>query len=78
MELFFLLDSSGSIGQTHFSQVKDFVWNVSQVLDIAQSKTRVGLMTFSRFPIIRLSIVDTENKAQVLDDIKSVPYVPGM
>ncbi|XP_060575096.1 collagen alpha-4(VI) chain-like [Ruditapes philippinarum] len=78
MEIFFLLDSSGSIGQTHFSQVKDFVWNVSQVLDIAQSKTRVGLMTFSRFPIIRLSIVDTENKTQVLDDIKSVPYVPGL
>ncbi|XP_053373177.1 collagen alpha-1(XII) chain-like [Mercenaria mercenaria] len=78
MELFFLIDSSGSIGQTNFGIVKEFVKNVSAALDIGPNKTRVGLMTYSRYPFIRFNIIDTLNKSEVLGDVDNVPYVSGL
>lgn len=51
---------------------------MTQELDIGQNKTRVGLMTFSRYPVIRMSILDTVNKSSVLDEIQRIPYHPGI
>lgn len=78
LELMFLLDSSGGIGKDNFAILKRFVESVIEQFDIAASKTRVGLMTFSRYPFIRFGLKDTHNVSQLLTEVRNIPYISGL
>jgi hypothetical protein len=73
----FLLDSSGGIGKDNFAILKRFVESVIEQFDIAASKTRVGLMTFSRYPFIRFGLKDAHNVSQLLTEVRNIPYISG-
>ncbi|XP_045170460.2 cartilage matrix protein-like [Mercenaria mercenaria] len=78
LELVFLLDSSGGIGKDNFETLKSFVKTVIEQFDIAGHKTRVGLMTFSRYPFMRFSINDNKSMSQLLQEVDNVPYISGL
>ena len=46
MDVVFILDTSGSIGDPSFQQVRDFVINVIIRLDVESGRIRLGVMTF--------------------------------
>ncbi|XP_053374018.1 collagen alpha-1(XII) chain-like [Mercenaria mercenaria] len=78
LELVFLLDSSGGIGKANFETLKSFVKTIIEQFDIAGHKTRVGMMTFSRYPFMRFSINDNKSMSQLLQEVDNVPYISGL
>ncbi|KAL4222984.1 von Willebrand factor type A domain [Mactra antiquata] len=78
IELYLILDSSGSIGRENFELVKTFSQSVVRSLDISTLHTRVGLMTFSRYPMIRIPLDKYKTKQDVVDAIHEIPYVTGI
>ena len=46
MDVVFVLDSSGSIGQRNFQKIKDFVISVVTDLDVESGLIRVGSVTY--------------------------------
>lgn len=77
LELLFLLDSSGNIGHTNFEILKTFVKYVIEQFDISENKTRVGLMTYSRYPFIRFALREDMNTSLVLNAVDNIPYIAG-
>ncbi|KAL4227529.1 von Willebrand factor (vWF) type A domain [Mactra antiquata] len=77
-DIVFVLDSSGSVGYDNFTVMKSFVKAVVENLEIAENKTRVGLMTYSRYPFIRINLNDYTNKTELLAAVDKVPYIPGI
>ncbi|XP_053405850.1 collagen alpha-1(XII) chain-like [Mercenaria mercenaria] len=77
-DIVFVLDSSGSVGEENFKIVKSFVKSVVGNLNIGQDNTRVGIITFSRYPVIRLHLDDYTDKEALLKAIDVVPYIAGI
>ena len=50
VDLFIVLDSSGSVGERRFNILKLFISSLLDSLNIGDDKTRVGMMTFSDHP----------------------------
>ncbi|XP_052797297.1 collagen alpha-4(VI) chain-like [Mya arenaria] len=76
-DLVFVLDSSSSVGEQNFTVMKDFVNDVIENLDIGPSKTRIGLITFSRYPILRIALNSYGDKTLLKAAVDNVPYVQG-
>ena len=47
-DIFFILDSSGSISPENFNKMKDFVKSVVEQFDVGLSNVRIGVITFRR------------------------------
>ena len=77
-DIVFVLDSSGSVGEDNFKVMKDFVKSVVQNLNIGPDNTKVGVITFSRYPVIRLHLDDYTDKTALLQAIDQVPYIAGI
>ena len=45
-DVIFVIDGSGSLGESDFDNIKYFVTDVVSSLDIGPNKTRVGLINF--------------------------------
>ena len=73
----FVLDSSGSLGQYHFTQVKNFVIDVIRALDISRNLTQVGVVTFNNYPSLRAPLDRYHNKSELIRAINAIPYFPG-
>ena len=76
-DVVFLLDSSGSVGEQNFTTMKEFVKEVIQKLPIGPDATNVGLITFSKYPVVRITLSDFDTKADLLNAVDSVQYVAG-
>ncbi|XP_052101552.1 collagen alpha-1(XII) chain-like isoform X1 [Mytilus californianus] len=76
-DVFFLLDTSGSIHPTDFKKQLDFVGTVVGMFDISPDKTRVGLSTFSHEYNRMFGLEQYHDKDSLLGAIKSVPYSGG-
>lgn len=74
----FVLDSSGSVGEQNFTMMKEFVKEVVQNLQIGPAGTNVGLITFSRYPVLRIHLGDYDDKNQLLAAVDNVPYSTGI
>ncbi|XP_060583327.1 collagen alpha-1(XII) chain-like [Ruditapes philippinarum] len=77
-DIVFVLDSSGSVGEDNFKIIKTFVKSVVQNLNVGPDNAKVGVITFSRYPVIRLRLDDYTDKDALLKAIDSVPYIPGI
>lgn len=76
-DLVFILDSSGSVGEDNFKVMKSFMKSIVQNLDIGPDGTKIGLITFSRYPVIRLHLDDYTDKDALMKAIDAVPYIAG-
>lgn len=57
--------------------VKNFVSEIINELDVGLSKTRVALIYFSDNSEIHFDLNDYERKEDVLQAVKSIPYLQG-
>lgn len=76
-DIVFVLDSSGSVGFDNFTVMKGFVKSIIQNLEIGPDQTKVGLITFSRYPSIRIRLGAYADKTSLLSAVDQVPYIPG-
>ena len=49
LDLIFLLDGSGSVGETNFGIVRNWVINVSRNFDISDRRTQIGVLQYSTY-----------------------------
>ena len=66
MDVVFILDSSGSIRRSRFDTLKRFIADVVGQLEVAQARTRVGLVTFSDSAKVEFEMKKYERKEDVL------------
>lgn len=57
--------------------MKEFVKEVVNNLQIGPDATEVGLITFSKYPTVRIALGSVENKADLLTKVDEVPYQSG-
>ena len=71
----FVLDSSGSIGNTNFQKVRDFVNAVVNDLEIGPTRTQVGVIVFSSSAAVSFSLNTYSNRAALSSAVNSIPYI---
>lgn len=76
-DVFFLVDASGSITDKDFSREISFVQNVVDMFDIAEDKTRVGLISFSHDAQLILPLNNKLSKTKLIEEIAHVPHIAG-
>jgi hypothetical protein len=76
LDIFFVLDGSGSIGDTDFSQVRQFEHDFVDQLRIGPNDNQVGTIVFSDYGSLIFSLNAYNNKADILSQILNINY-PG-
>lgn len=76
-DLVFLVDGSASIGLKNFQQIREFLMSVVKNFEIAPNKVRVGMVQFSDTPKTEFFLNTYEEKQEILDYIKNLPYKTG-
>ncbi|KAJ7322543.1 hypothetical protein JRQ81_018830 [Phrynocephalus forsythii] len=76
-DIVFLVDESSRIGQWNFHQIRTFLLKVISGLDIAPNKVQVALVLYSDKPRLEFSLDTFEDKSEVLNYLKTLPYRGG-
>lgn len=73
-DMYFLLDSSTSIGKINFNITKDFMKHTISRFDIGPDKTRVGVVTFSSDYDVDIPLGSANDILSVYAAIDNIPY----
>ncbi|XP_072532864.1 collagen alpha-6(VI) chain [Salminus brasiliensis] len=76
-DIVFLVDGSASIGLTNFQQIREFLSSLVKNFDIAPNRVRIGLVQYSDTPRTEFSLNTYEEKQEILDFIRHLPYKTG-
>lgn len=76
-DVFFVIDSSGSISSKDFNKEVQFVQSVVKVFDIANEKTRVGIISFSHTTKMVLALDNSLTKSKLMSKIRNVEHIGG-
>ncbi|XP_053401477.1 uncharacterized protein LOC123550590 isoform X2 [Mercenaria mercenaria] len=76
-DIVFILDSSGSIGQSNYNKMLSFVRDVSSKFDIGPDKVRIGTEIFSDRTYIQFNLNKYNDGASVDKAIGNIPYKRG-
>ncbi|XP_038652305.1 LOW QUALITY PROTEIN: collagen alpha-6(VI) chain-like [Scyliorhinus canicula] len=76
-DIVYLVDESGSIGETNFELIRNFLVNVINAMDIGPDKVQIGLIQYSSQTTPEFYLNTFQEKSEVLDHIRSVPYRKG-
>ena len=77
IDLVFVLDKSASIGATRFQLIREFVAEISGVLDIGLQNSLVGVISFSTSVRLNFGVTQYTDQASLLSAIDSLPYRTG-
>lgn len=77
IDLVFVLDESGSIGDANFQNVKVFVHNFTENLLSDMTMNRVGVITFSSREQLYIALNSSIEKDNLLANISNLPYDHG-
>lgn len=77
MDLFFVLDESGSVGSTNYDRMKTFVNQWIDGLDIGENDVRVGLMAYGSFPRVHFYLNRYYDKADMKEAVSKIGYGGG-
>ena len=77
LDLVFVIDSSGSIRQSRFDLVKQFIHNITEQLEVRPERVQVGLLTYADTATRRFQLQTFTQKEDVLHAIDSMPYSRG-
>ena len=75
LDLFYLLDDSGSLGAANFNITKDFIYNMTSNFPVAPDRVRIGLITFEYTIRVRFFLNTFNTTEQVLNAIENTPYI---
>ncbi|XP_069081666.1 collagen alpha-3(VI) chain [Pleurodeles waltl] len=76
-DIVFLVDSSWSIGQENFQQVRQFLYNAVKLLDASGTELRFALVQYSGNPHTEFRLNTYHSTEEVLFHIWNMPYIGG-
>ncbi|XP_028436030.1 collagen alpha-6(VI) chain isoform X2 [Perca flavescens] len=76
-DVVFIVDESGSIGKERFQLVRTFLHSMVNVLEVSQSKVRVGIVTYNTKATAQVYLDSFDDKNDLLNFIKMLPYNGG-
>ncbi|KAM4600729.1 collagen alpha-6(VI) chain-like isoform 2-T2 [Polymixia lowei] len=76
-DVVFLVDGSSSIGLDNFQEVRQFLRNFIESLDIGDDKVHVGLAQYSDDPHKEFLLKDHMDKNSLLAQVDNLPYRTG-
>lgn len=76
-DIFFVLDGSGSIGNSNFEQVRQFEREFVNNLIIGPKDNQVGTIVFSNVGSIAFHLNSYSNRSDVVGAIQIIPYPGG-
>ena len=77
IDLVFVVDESGSIGEADFQLFREFIENVSSVLNFGQSNSRAAIIKFSSSPSLYFNLNEHTDRSSFIQAIRSLPYNGG-
>ncbi|XP_035659266.1 uncharacterized protein LOC118404302 [Branchiostoma floridae] len=72
MDLFFVLDGSGSVSSAEFSQMKTFAANVVNTFDISPTTTRIGAVQYSGSQTMHFNLGNHADKWSTINAINNI------
>ena len=75
IDLFILLDSSGSIGEESYERAKKFVVDLISGFTISAKNVRIGLVVYSETPQLEFGLDYAFDQTVVLNKIRNIPYL---
>ncbi|XP_039379147.1 collagen alpha-6(VI) chain-like isoform X2 [Mauremys reevesii] len=76
-DIVFLVDESSRIGVRNFQLTRTFLLKIVNALDIGPNNIRVGLVLYSDEPRLEFTLDTFEDKSDILDYLKILPYRGG-
>ncbi|XP_053566419.1 collagen alpha-1(XII) chain isoform X2 [Bombina bombina] len=76
-DVVFLVDGSWSVGRNNFKYILEFISSLVSAFDIAEDKTRVGVVQYSSDTRTEFNMNVYYNKADLLSAVKRIPYKGG-
>jgi len=73
-DLVFILDSSENIGLSNFQLMKEFLYNLTTLLNIGPTRSQVAVILYSSNASLFFSLNDHRDKESLLREINNIPY----
>lgn len=77
MDVLFVLDSSSNVGSSNWNKILSFVNQIVTSLNIGDTATRVGVITFSDSASVSISLNAYFNKGQLVNAILNLGLLNG-
>ncbi|XP_077774808.1 collagen alpha-3(VI) chain isoform X7 [Podarcis muralis] len=76
-DIVFLIDTSDNVKRDDAAHIRDFIIQIVQMLEIAPSKTRVGVVQFSNDVFPEFSLREHKTRGAVIDNLRRLRYRGG-
>ena len=76
-DIIFVLDSSGSVGDSNFQQVKTFTRAFANSLEIGPTRNQIGVILFGSNGFVAFHLNSHPNKTSLLNAIDTLQYTGG-
>lgn len=73
----FVLDTSGSIGETAYQYAKDFIRTIAEAMSIGQYDSRVAVILFHHEVGVYFNLNQYTDKNELITAIRNIPYFTG-
>ena len=77
IDIYFVMDESGSVGDNNYDLMKQFVYNTSNEFDIGPDDTQVGVISYSSSATARFYLNSYHDKTSLLTAINNLPFSNG-
>ena len=77
LDLYFVMDTSGSVGSSNFQLMKTFVYNIVDSFNVGSDSVRVGVMSYGSSNYYNFHLNTYSTKSSVLSAINNIPYRGG-
>ena len=76
-DVIFVLDTSGSIGETLYEYAKDFIRSIVEAMSIGPQNSRAAVLTFNHGATIYFNLNRYTNKNELITAIRNIPFYDG-
>ena len=75
--MLFILDRSGSVQHERFDEVKEFLVNIVEDLEVWNDKIRIAAVSFSDEAVLEFDLNDYNTKQDIQAAIRNIQYSGG-
>ena len=76
-DIVFLVDGSWSIGTENFQQIRDFLYTLVNSFSVGPNQVRIGMAQYSTDRRTEFLLNTFQDKQEILEYIKKLPYKGG-
>ena len=73
-DLVFILDTSENIGFANFQQMKEFMYDITTLLNIGPTRSQIAIVLYSGNASLYFNLNDHRDKDSLLQSINDIPY----